>query len=378
LYLGCGVGVSGFAGLGFIGVVVDWFSCLLLVLDWGSWSPLVVVDPVRVLASLLGIFLSFTVLVAVIYWLTRLRVAERASAWLLSYWLTVLLHRPVRVCLVARAWELALVVLSLLLFSAVVYYSGLQSHYLVVLFMCVLFGVLVYYCKLVLDEARPRREPRDDEAWVREVVERVWHRCNRLRNAKVLIWESDNIGAYVELARPDRVTVTRGVLERLTRGELEAVLAHECSHLFYRVDVLLLALQVMVFLSPIVFLSLDIGLAVLRGVESSRLLLSTVLAILTLFAGFVLSVHHRMLGETLADLKSVEITGSDALASALVKMEQFNKPVVIEGLLKKHLGQKFALLYPVLKAFVVIIDAHPPLQLRIHVVREYYRRVAKT
>jgi hypothetical protein len=134
----------------------------------------------------------------------------------------------------------------------------------------------------------------------------------------------------------------------------------------------------MVFLSPIVFLPLDIGLAVLRGVESSRLLLSTVLAILTLFAGFVLSVHHRMLGETLADLKSVEITGSDALASALVKMEQFNKPVDIEGLLKKHLGQKFALLYPVLKAFIIIIDAHPPLQLRIHVVREYYRRLAKT
>jgi heat shock protein HtpX len=357
------------SGLGFIDVAVAWFSWLL---------SIVAVDPVGVLASLFGVFLSFTVLVAVLYWLTRLRVAERASARLLSYWLTVLLHRPVRVCLVARAWELALVVLSLLLFSAVVYYSGLQSHYLVVLFMCVLFGVLVYYCKLVLDEARPRREPRDDEAWVREVVERVWHRCNRLRNAKVLIWESDNIGAYVELVRPDRVTVTRGVLERLTRGELEAVLAHECSHLFYRVDVLLLALQVMVFLSPIVFLPLDIGLAVLRGVESSRLLLSTVLAILTLFAGFVLSVHHRMLGETLADLKSVEITGSDALASALVKMEQFNKPVDIEGLLKKHLGQKFALLYPVLKAFIIIIDAHPPLQLRIRVVREYYRRVAKT
>jgi len=74
-------------------------------------------------------------------------------------------------------------------------------------------------------------------------------------------------------------------------------------------------------------------------------------------------------------LKSVEITGSDALASALVKMEQFNKPVDIEGLLKKHLGRKFTLLYPIVRAFIIIIDAHPPLQLRIRKVSASKTRV---
>ncbi|MEM0004610.1 MAG: M48 family metalloprotease [Desulfurococcaceae archaeon] len=360
--------MSGFAGLGFIDVAVDWFSWLL---------SIVVVDSVGVLASLFGVFLSFTVLDAVLYWLTRLRVAERASARLLSYWLTVLLQRPVRVRLVARAWELALVVLSSLLYFVVFYYSGLWNIPLIASILVVLV-VLVYYGKLVLDEARPWREPRDDEAWVQEVVESVGRRYGCLGDAEVLIWESDNIGAYVELARPDMVTVTRGALERLTREELEAVLAHECGHLFYRVDALLSAPPLVAFFSPIVFLPLDVGLAVLGGVESSRLFLSSVLAVLALFAGFVLSVHHRMLVETLADLKSMEITGSDALASVLAKMEQFNKPVDIEGLLKKHLGLKFTLLYPIVRASITIIDAHPPLQLRIRVVREYYRRVAKT
>jgi heat shock protein HtpX len=358
------------AGLGFVDVAVDWFSWLL---------SAVAVDPVGVLASLFGVFLSFTVLDAVLYWLTRLRVAERASAWFLSYWLRVLLQRPVRVRLVARAWELALVVLSSLLYFVVFYYSGLWNIPLIASILVVLVVlVVVYYGKLVLDEARPWREPRDDEVWVRKVVESVGRRYGCLGDAEVLIWESDNIGAYVELARPDMVTVTRGALERLTREELEAVLAHECGHLFYRVDALLLAPPLVAFFSPIVFLPLDVELAVLGGVESSRLFLSSVLAVLALFAGFVLSVHHRMLVETLADLKSVEITGSDALASVLVKMEQFNKPVDIEGLLKKHLGRKFTLLYPIARAFISIIDAHPPLQLRIRVVREYYRRVAKT
>jgi len=378
-----GVGVSGLAGLGFIDVVVDRFSCLLLFLDWGSWFPLVVVDPVRVLASLLGVFLSFTVLGGVLYWLTRLRVAERASARLLSYWLTVLLQRPVWVYSVARALELTSVLLSMLLLSAVVYYSGLWSIHLIASILVVLVVVLVasyhYIVKPVLDKTHPTREPRDSERWVRGVVKGVVRGCGRFGNIEVLIWEGDDINAYVSRSGGRvRVAVTRGALERLTREELKAMLAHECGHLFYRVDVLLLAFPLMAFLFPIVFLPLEIGLAVLRAVDSSRLLLSTVLAILTLFAGFVLSVHHRMLGETLADLKSVEITGSNAPASVLVKMEQFNKPVDIEGLSKKHLGRRFTLLYPIARAIISIIDAHPPFQLRIHVVREYYRRVTKT
>jgi len=122
----------------------------------------------------------------------------------------------------------------------------------------------------------------------------------------------------------------------------------------------------------------DIGLTLLRYAELQRLIPSTVLAVLALFTGFVLSTLHHMLVEILANLKSVEITGSNAMASVLVKMEQFNKPVDIEGLLKKHLSRKLVLLYPVVKAFVSVIDAHPPLQLRIHVIKEYHQRIFET
>jgi len=366
--------LPGPADLGFIGVVADWFSRLL---------STVVVDPVGVLASLLGASLSFTALSALLYLVTRLRVAERVSAGLLSCWLKVPLQRPVRVRLVARALELTSALLSMLLVSAVVYYSGLWNIYFIACILVVLAVLLVashhYIVKPVLDKTHPSREPGDSERWVRGVVEGVVRGCGRFGDIEVLIWEGGGINAYVSRSGGQvSVAVTRGALERLAREELKAMLAHECGHLSCIVDVSLSIFPVAAFLFPIVLLPADIGLTLLRYAGHPRLIPSTVLAVLTLLAGFVLSVHHRMLEEALADLKSVEITGSDALASVLAKTEEFKKPVDIEGLLKKHLGRKLALLYPIARAFISIIDAHPPLQLRIHMVREFYRRATKT
>ena len=209
-----GVGVSGLAGLGFIDVAVDWFSWLSLI---------VVVDPVGVLASLFGVFLSFIILGAVLFWLTRLRVAERASARLLSYWLMVALRNPVWVYSAARAWEPASVLLSILLLSAVIYYSALWNIHLIASILVVPVVVLVtpyhYIVKPVLDKTHPTREPRDSERWVRGVVEEVVRECGRFGNIEVLIWEGDDINAYVSRSGGRvRVAVTRGALKRLTRG----------------------------------------------------------------------------------------------------------------------------------------------------------------
>jgi Zn-dependent protease with chaperone function len=203
-----------------------------------------------------------------------------------------------------------------------------------------------------------------------------------------LIWDSDGINAFVNKSRGRvRIAVTRGALERLTREELEAMLAHECGHL----DAGLLrrlfgrgyfaAPAVGLFVASAtttMVLSAHLVSTLIEPATVTELAFSTSLAILAVITAFILSTCYSMLEEILADLKSVEIAGSDALANALSKMELYSGSVDIEGLLKKHLGRKFVLLYPIARAFISIIDAHPPLQLRIHVVREYYRRVAKT
>ena len=241
---------------------------------------------------------------------------------------------------------------------------------------------------LILEQGKPTRGPRGDEVLVLGVVEEIGRRYGCLGDADVLIWESDGINASVNKSRGRvRVAVTRGALERLTREELEAMLAHECGHL----DAGLLrrlfgrgyfaAPAVGLFVASAattIVLSAHLVSTLIEPATVTELAFSTSLAILALITAFILSTCYSMLEEILADLKSVEITGSNAMASVLVKMEQFNKPVDIEGLLKKHLSRKLVLLYPVVKAFITIIDVHPPLQLRIHVIKEYHQRIFET
>ena len=159
----------GRVGWVFIGVVVDWFS----------WLPAnAVANLVGVLASLFGVFLSFTALSALLYLVTRLRVVKRASARPLSYWLTVLLQRPVRIRLVARALEAVSVLLSMLPLFAVIYYSKFTEYLFRSLYLsCPRFrtGYLISsYSQACSREDTPTREPRDSEMWVRGVVEGVF------------------------------------------------------------------------------------------------------------------------------------------------------------------------------------------------------------
>jgi hypothetical protein len=208
------------SGLGFIDVAVAWFSWLL---------SIVVVDPVGVLASLLGVFLSFIVLGAVLYWLTRLRVAERASARLLSYWLTVLLQRPVWVYPASRVLQLLLVMVSIAPFSVVIYYTYYsepwRSHCAAFILIAALSIVPVAASAkagvLILEQGRPTRGSMGDEVLVLGVVEEVGRRYGCLGDADVLIWESDGVNASVNKSRGRvRVAVTRGALEFLFfRGE---------------------------------------------------------------------------------------------------------------------------------------------------------------
>jgi Zn-dependent protease with chaperone function len=390
LYLSYRIGVSGLAGLGFIDVAVDWFSWLL---------SIVVVDPVRVLASLFGVFLSFTVLGAVLYWLTRLRVAERTSARLLSCWLTVLLQKPVWVYPASRALQLLLVIVSIAPFSVMIYYTYYSEPWrfhcaaliLITALSIVPVAVSAKAGVLILEQGRPTRGPMGDEVLVLDVVKEVGRKYGCLGDADVLIWESDGINAFVNKSRGRvRVAVTRGALKRLTREELEAMLAHECGHLdagllrrlfgrgYFAAPAVATVVLFVASAATTMVLSAHLVSMLIEPTTVAELAFSTLPAILALISAFILSTCYNMLNEILADLKSVEITGSDALATALSKMELYSGSVNIKDLLKKHLGQKFALLYPVVRAFISVIDAHPPLQLRIHVIKEYHRKIFET
>ena len=125
-------------------------------------------------------------------------------------------------------------------------------------------------------------------------------------------------------------------------------------------------------------LSTNTVLALLEPVETPRLFTSTLTTALALFTTFISVIYQRMLGELVADVKSVEITGGKVLETVLSKIEQVNKPADIKGLLRKHLGHAEFLFSPIVRALLLINDVHPPTQLRIRLIKEHHQRIFET
>ena len=72
------------------------------------------------------------------------------------------------------------------------------------------------------------------------VLGELRHVYSGLGGAEVLVEERGNVNASIDQsAKPVRVVITRGALEKLTGEELKAMLIHECGHLdnalFHRV-----------------------------------------------------------------------------------------------------------------------------------------------
>jgi Zn-dependent protease with chaperone function len=273
--------------------------------------------------------------------------------------------------------------------SGLLYYGSLASTTLIAA-SAVPIAVLAVESRVVSEGARATVRPLgSSEEWVMGVLGELRHVCSGLGGAEVLVEETGNINASIDQsAKPVRVVITRGALEKLTEEELKAMLAHECGHLdtgfFHRVtgivslQFLLGVVTALVLAVVIGVLSTNTVLALLEPVETPRLFTSTLTAVLALFTTFISVIYQRMLGELVADVKSVEITGGNVLETVLSKIEQVNKPADIKGLLRRHLGHAEFLFSPIVRALLLINDVHPLTQLRILVIKEQYQRRTRT
>ncbi len=166
---------------------------------------------------------------------------------------------------------------------------------------------------------------------------------------KAYIIETEVPNAFAAGRNPDKavVAVTRGLLNRLNRVELEGVIAHEIAHI-KNYDVLLATVAVVlagtiVLLSEIARRSLWYGRGMRRGGgrgggkgQALVLLVILLLAILApLFARLLKFAISRQ-REYLADASAAELTGyPEGLASALEKitgMQEADSPINREAL----------------------------------------------
>ena len=228
--------------------------------------------------------------------------------------------------------------------------------------------------------AGARPVSREDEPYLYHTVEGLSIAAG-IPTPKAYIIESDIPNAFAAGRKPEQavVAVTRGLLKRLNRVELEGVIAHEISHI-RNYDILIATMAVVlagtiVFVSVMARRSLWFGGGRRRsgsGGKGQLLMLAViiVLAILAPIFAKILQLAISRQREYLADAAAAELTGyPEGLATALEKISGMQEP---ESRLDNQALQSLYIVNPALGARGTasgLFATHPATEKRIERLR---------
>ncbi|HBE41728.1 MAG TPA: protease [Bacteroidales bacterium] len=198
---------------------------------------------------------------------------------------------------------------------------------------------------------------------------------------KVNIIEDDSLNAFASGINQNTYTVSlsRGIINKLNDQELEAVIAHELTHIRNR-DVRLLIISIIfvgifAFISEAMFRSMRFG-SVSRGKKgnSGAMIIALILAVI----GYIIASLFRFAlsrkREYLADAGSAELTRNPlALASALRKI---SGDPTIEAVKRNDVAQMFIEnpqkeLKNSSVSFTTLFATHPPIKKRIEILENF-------
>ncbi|TSB45808.1 zinc metalloprotease HtpX [Alkalicoccobacillus porphyridii] len=209
----------------------------------------------------------------------------------------------------------------------------------------------------------------DDHAYLWNTVDSL-SLVAQIPQPRIFIIQDASPNAFAAGTSPKKaaVAVTTGLLDRLNREELEAVIAHEIAHV-RNYDVRLATIAV-ALVSAIAILS-DIGARSMmygsRGRRDNKqngiiLLISFILILLSPVVATLIRLAISRNREFLADATAAELTRNpNALANALRKITQSNQPV-------KEASSTSASLYfadPLKKKAAGLFSTHPQPEERI-------------
>ncbi len=195
---------------------------------------------------------------------------------------------------------------------------------------------------------------------------------------KLYIVDTDAMNAYASGIdeRSYAITVTSGLLAVLNEDELEAVLAHELTHIMERDTRVLIVTIVFVgmisFLTQLLWRSIRISAFTRgRGKNQGGVMLFLLIAAVASFVGYLLALVLRFAisrrREYQADAGSVDLTKNpDALISALMKISE--NPDVPH--VPSEVRQMFIETPPSSFALAQLFDTHPPIAKRIAVLEQ--------
>lgn len=244
-----------------------------------------------------------------------------------------------------------------------------------------LWFVIAWFSHTSIIKAATNSRPleRKDNKRVYNLVENLCISCG-MPMPQVNIIEDDSLNAFASgiNSKTYTVSLSRGIIEKLDDAELEAVIAHELTHIRNR-DVRLLIISVVFvgifgFITEMLFRSLRYGRIGRGRKEGPGILIALILAL----AGYLIASLFRFAlsreREYLADAGSAELTKRPlALASALRKV---SSDPTIEAVKRKDVAQMF-IENPQEKepktsfSFANLFSTHPPIQKRIQILEQF-------
>jgi len=283
---------------------------------------------------------------------------------------------------IRKTWFLIFIFLVFIIGLGWVFSYQFQSP--IILIIAVVFSSLMsfvsywYSDKIVLRMSRAKEIKKQDNPKLYRLVENLCITAG-LPLPKIYIIDEISPNAFATGRNPEHavIAVTRGLLEKLDRSELEGVLAHELSHIGNR-DILLQT--VVVVLVGMVALLSDwfVHWSVFgRGKRSNgqggsqfagiMVLIGFVLAILSPFIAILIHMAISRKREFLADADGALLTRyPEGLARALEKISGDKTPLKVANKATAHLyiANPFKK-----KKISKIFSTHPPIEKRISALR---------
>ncbi len=250
------------------------------------------------------------------------------------------------------------------------------------------WSLIGYYAgdKMVLAASGAHHVTHDDEPQLCNVVEEVSIAAGLAAPPAVYVIEDQALNAFATGRDPKHaaVAVTRGLLRRLDREQLQGVLAHELSHVRnydIRFAMLVGVLVGMVALVADFFLRWTFwgGMGRRRGSDSGGgdqgqmifMIVAIVLAILAPLAAYMVQFAISRRREYLADATAVQLTRNPlGLARALNEIATDPQPLRSANRATAHLFIANPLKGKKLKESAGLFDTHPPIQKRIAILLE--------
>ena len=209
------------------------------------------------------------------------------------------------------------------------------------------------------------------EKWLIETVEKQAEIVG-IKMPEVAIFPSPQMNAFATGASKNNalVAVSQGLLDNMNKGEVEAVVGHEMSHVANG-DMVTLTLIQGVVNTFVIFFSRVIGHLVDRVILKNQRGYGIGYFVTTIFAQIVLSIlasvvvmYFSRKREYVADTGGADLAGHENMINALKRLAQKEPEALPEQLAAFGIGEKSK------AGWRQLWSSHPPLQLRIEALEK--------